>query len=255
MQQNMRKQPSLINQLIDVFLIEFTNWRWSWQSMLILGTAAPLLSLVGLGVFAHDSGRTALEYVLIGSIVLSLMFGIMSNITNHFLFMRFQGTLDYFATLPVRRPILIGALVLAFFCISLPSILVTTIVGSLLLGVQLAPSLLVIIVIPLCALSISGIGALIGIQARTPQEASAVQLLLQMLLIGIGPVVVPPNKLPAISLLIGHISPTTYAAEALRQVLLGPVNAELFVDIAVLVGVTIVTFWLVGYKLHWRRTT
>jgi ABC-2 type transport system permease protein len=71
----------------------------------------------------------------------------------------------------------------------------------------------------------------------------------------IGPVVVPPDHLPAILLFLGHFSPTTYAASALRQVLVGPVTGELAIDIVILAGVTIIIFWLVGRNMSWRRVS
>jgi len=49
------KQPSLPVQLVDLFLIELTNWRWSWRTLIITGTVTPLFSIVALGIFARDS--------------------------------------------------------------------------------------------------------------------------------------------------------------------------------------------------------
>jgi ABC-2 type transport system permease protein len=208
---------------------------------------------VGEALFftAHLRGMNRTE----AKIVLSLMFGIMNNIEGHFVFMRFQGMLDYFATLPIKRPILILSLVAAFLCIALPSLLITIIAGSFILGIHLTINPLIILVMPLCAMSVSGIGALIGVHARTPEEAGAISLLINMLLMSIGPVVIPPDHLPAILLFLGHFSPTTYAASALRQVLIGPVTGELAIDIAILAGVTIVIFWLVGRNMNWRRVS
>ena len=81
-------------QVIDLLLIELTNWRWSWRSLLLSATLAPLLSIVALGVFARDSGAEALSYVLTGNMVLSLLFGNLRNVENHIMFMRFRGALD-----------------------------------------------------------------------------------------------------------------------------------------------------------------
>lgn len=71
-----RKPQPLLVQIWDMFLIEMTNWRWSWRSIVIIGAVAPLLSMVALSVFARDSGAEALAYILTGNIVLSLMFGL-----------------------------------------------------------------------------------------------------------------------------------------------------------------------------------
>jgi ABC-type Na+ transport system ATPase subunit NatA len=95
-----RHHPVLV-QLVDLFLMELTNWRWSWRHVLLSGTITPLFTIVALGVFARDGGRETLVYVMTGNIVVSLLFGTMNNVQGHVEFLRFQGGLDYLATLPV----------------------------------------------------------------------------------------------------------------------------------------------------------
>ena len=68
------------------------------------------------------------------------------------------------------------------------------------------------------------------------------------------PMVIPPDRLPDIMLFLGQFSPATYAASALRQALLGPVSGQIAVDLAVLAGVSVVIFWLVGRKMDWRQS-
>ncbi len=54
-------------------------------------------------------------------------------------------------------------------------------------------------------------------------------------------------------MILGRFSPATYASSALHQVLLGPVNSELLVDLTVLAGLSIVIFWIVERTMQWRR--
>lgn len=246
------KPAALPVQLASLLLIELTNWRWSWRSMLITASLAPLLGILGLGVFARDSGAQALAYVLTGNLVVSLMFGSMGRIQSHVVFMRFQGALDYFATLPVQRPVLILAMVLAFQLLSLPSLLVTLLVGNLLLQVPLHPHPLALLAIPLAGLPLAGLGAVVGASARTPEEANSTNLVLTLLLTALGPVVVPPEYIPAGLLLFSRLSPATYAASALRQTLLGPVTGQLAIDLAALVAFSLLAFWFAGKKMDWR---
>ena len=248
-----RSQPRFLVQLADLFLIELTNWRWSWRSMVLLGTIAPLGSMVALSVFARDAGPEALAYILTGNVVLALMFENQDKVQSHFVFMRFRGTLDYFATLPIQKYALILAIVASFFLLSLPSLAVTILLGSCLLDIPITFNPVILVVIPLCATSMAGIGALIGSAARTPQESGSLSLLVTLLMVGLGPVIIPPDRLPAIMLLLGRLSPATYAASALRQTLLGPLTGQIVPDLAVLVGFTLVTFWLVGRKMDWRQ--
>jgi ABC-2 type transport system permease protein len=94
---------------------------------------------------------------------------------------------------------------------------------------------------------------LIGASARNPQEANSFSLLTTLVLLGLGPVIVPPGRLPGIMLILGRLSPATYAASALRQALLGPLTPRIWLDLAVLVGLSIVIFWLVSLKMDWRQ--
>jgi ABC-2 type transport system permease protein len=247
-----RNSPSVFVQLLDLFLMELTNWRWCWHSLVLTSLIAPILSIVALGSFAQGTGQETLTYILTGNLVMTLMFGNLNNVASRFSFIRFSGTLDYYATLPIRREALITASVLAFFLLSLPSLLVTLGFGVFFLNIPLNFNLLFLLIIPLCVLPLAGVGALIGVNARAPEEGGSVSLLVTMLMLFIGPVIIPQNRLPDIMLLLGRLSPATYAASAFRQTLVEPMTGEVFVDIAALVGFSLLTFWLVGFKLDWR---
>jgi ABC-2 type transport system permease protein len=186
--------------------------------------------------------------------VLNLMFENQDKVCSNFAFMRAVGMLNYFASLPVQRYSLVLATVLAFLLLSLPSLAITTLVGILFLHVQLAPSPLVLLVIPLAAVPLAGIGALIGTTARTPEEAGSISMILTFIMTGLGPVVFPPDRLPEILLKLGWLSPATYAASALRQTLLGPITPRLALDLIVLLGLASVALWIVSRKMDWRNT-
>lgn len=247
-----RKQPALGVQLLDLLLIELTNWRWSWRTTIVVDTIAPLLSMLALGVFARDSGPATLAYVLTGNVVIALMFGTLGKVQSHVSYLRYSGALAYFATLPIRRWALVVAIVAAFLLLATPSLLVTVFGGAWLLGVKLAPSPLALVVVPLCALPLAGIGALIAVSVREPGEGDAFTLLLTLLLAGIGPVVIPPEHLPPFMLALGWLSPATYAASALRQTLLGPLTPRLALDLTVLALTAAALLALVSRRLEWR---
>ena len=251
---NHRRPPSLPNQLSDLFLVELTSYRWAWRSMVITGMVAPLTFVVAMGIFARDSGPEALSYVLVGNIVLSLMFETLNRLASHFAYIRFAGTLDYFATLPIHRLSLILAAVLAFLLLSLPALAVTILGGALLLRVPIHPHPLLLLVIPLAAMPLAGFGALIGTSARTPEEAGSLSTLFTLLLLALGPVLIPPGRLPPLLATLGWFSPATYAASALRQVLIGPLTGRVLLDLLVLSGFTLLAFWLVAHTMDWRQT-
>jgi ABC-2 type transport system permease protein len=102
-------------------------------------------------------------------------------------------------------------------------------------------------------LPLAGLGAIIGTNARTPNESGSISLLMTMVMLFIGPVIIPESRLPDILLLVGRLSPATYAASALRQTLVEPMTGQVVVDLAALVGFSLLTFWFVGLKLDWRQ--
>jgi ABC-2 type transport system permease protein len=249
---NRRPQPLLI-QLCDLFLMEFSNWRWGWRSLVTTGMVAPIFTILALGLFARDSGPQALAYVLTGNVVLSLMFENLGKMTSRFSFMRATGTLDFYATLPIHRHLLVLATTFSFLVLSLPAVLVTVFFGSYFLQVPLVPHIALLLVVPLATVALSGLGALLGSSLRTPEEAMATSRVLTFVMLALGPVLIPPDRLPPFLLHLGYLSPATYAASALRQALLGPVTGRLLVDLTVLAGFSIVTFWLVDRKMEWRQ--
>lgn len=237
----------------DLLRMELTNWRWEWRSLLMTATLSPLISVLGLGVFARDSGSEALVYVLTGNMVISLMFGNLHNAQSRFCFMRERGGLDYLATLPIRRESLILAVVLAFLVLSLPSLLVTTLVGTAILGVPLRPHPALIGVVLLAGGSLAAVGAMIGVAVRTPEEGGSWSLLFTLVLAALGPVVVPPDRLPGWMVALGRASPATWAASALRQTLVGPVTGRLAWDVLALAALTALLLGVASRRMDWRQ--
>jgi ABC-2 type transport system permease protein len=249
---NILKQQPLLIQLADLLLIQLSNWRWSWRGMLLTGTIAPLVSVAALGTFATDAGGKAFDYILVGSLVLSIMFEIHSRVCNNFAFMKAVGMFGYFATLPIQRALLILATALAFLVISLPSLIIVSMVGSWILHLPLRIHPLVIVAVPLAAAPLSGIGALIGSKARTMEEANLFAMLVNYASLGLGPVMFPPERLPGFLVHLGWLSPASYAASALRQTLLGPLTPRLGLDLFVLALLSVIIFRLVERTIDWR---
>jgi ABC-2 type transport system permease protein len=247
--QTRRAQRTAI-QFVDLLRIELTNWRWTWRPMIVLGTVAPFGAILAMRFALRQEGPAVLEYVFAGNLALSLIFDNQMRVGTHFQFMRFHGTFDYFAALPVSKSALVLAVASAFFILSLPSVLVLTVVGPPVLGLSLHPTVGLLPIIPLCAISLSGIGALVGLLARTPAEATSITMLVTLLLAG--GALVPPSFLPAWAALVAPLSPSTHAASALRQTLFGPVTNAIWLNVTVLSAVAGGTFWAVARKLDWR---
>lgn len=248
---NKPQSPAI--QFLDLLLMELSNWRWSWRQVVVTGMIAPMFSIIAIGLFARDSGLQATSYVLTGNVVLALMFTNMSRMASRFAYMRAAGTLAFYASLPIRRFLLVFASAGAFLLISLPAVFFTIGFGAYFLALPLVWHPLLVVIIPLCTLSLAGVGALIGTGLRTVEEVNAVSQVVTFMLLALGPVLIPPDRLPPLMHLLGYFSPATYAASALRQTLLGPINSRLWLDLCALALFALLTFTLTGRKMDWRQ--
>ncbi len=250
---NNRKPHPIYIQLIDLILIQFSSWRWSWRRMIISGMLVPLMSIAALGLFAQGSGAETMAYILAGNVTLALMFENLGKVTSNFSFMKTTGALSHFAALPIRRYTLILATVISFLVLSFPAVFVTLFLGARYLNVSLRINPLVVLVVPLAGIPLAALGALIGASTKSPEEAGSIALSLNAAMLALGPVVIPPDRLPLWLVKLGFLSPATYAASALRQTLIGPITPRLFLDLGFLALFTAVVFILAGYKMNWRQ--
>jgi len=249
----LKRQPFLI-QLFDLTLVQLSNWRWAWRNMVIIGTIIPLISMIALGLFfARGRDQESIIYIYLGSIMLALLFIHQGHIAGNFAFMSAHGTLNYVATLPVYRSTFILSTLISFFLLFLPSLLVIMLIGAAILAIPLHPHVLVILIIPLITVPLAGIGALIGTSSRRIEEAASFSQLITLILLGLGPVLVPATQLPEILVFLGRFNPTTYAVSAMQQVLLGPISGQLVWDVVVLFAFALGSLWLVSRRMDWRH--
>ena len=121
------------------------------------------------------------------------------------------------------------------------------------LGVGIAIALSLAVVAGQYAAYSALVGALIGVSFRTPEEATSVGRLLTILMLTMGPVLIPADRLPDWLVWLGFLSPATYAASALRQALLGPLTNRLLLDVAALLLFIFLSFWMVNRRMDWRE--
>jgi ABC-2 type transport system permease protein len=237
-----------------LFRMQLTSMRWFWRGLLFGGFAVPIFTLVLLKFMgAGRAGELAdARRFLAGMIVVSLLFGNMSQTASRFSFLRTTGALDYYATLLARKSLLILAVVCAFLVMSLPGVLFALIAGGLWLGVPLQPSPLLIPALILGAVSLAVLGAVVGVYSQTPEQSSLTVNLLTLGLSILSPVLAPREILPVALQWTSILTPTTYAVQAVQAALTGQVGVSFWRDLAVLSVFCIVAIGLVGRRLDWR---
>jgi ABC-2 type transport system permease protein len=240
-------------QLWDLLLIQLTNWRWAWRATIVTGLVAPALSMLAFSAFV-GSDSEALGYILTGNLVMSLLFGTSNRLSSNFAFMRVTGMLDLFAALPVYRVALILASATAFLLLGLPTVLVIIALGGTILDLSLSVSPWALLVIPLIAYSLCGLGALIGTINRPLEDIAGITNLTTFMMLFIGPVMLPPERIHPLLETVGYFSPVTYAASALRHVLLDqPDHTPFAIDLLVLCAMLVGFLWWSARRMSWRQ--
>lgn len=238
---------------LDVLLTQLARVRefWFWY---VIG---PLLFPLAIIVFMTNVGATldpnfALHAVT-GNAVLSLIFGPVSLVSGRLAWARELGELEYYAALPISRAQMVLAITTMSVLFSLPALIMVLLVGSLLVGLPLSFHPLLILTVPVVALSLAGLGAIIGIWARTGQQGNQMANLVMVVAMFLSPVLVPMTEMPQVMQWTARLIPSTYAAGAFRAVTSRQISAEFWLDVAVLAAFAVGLIYIATQRLDWRR--
>jgi ABC-2 type transport system permease protein len=247
------KKPAFWLVFWDLFLIQLANWRWAWAATLINGLLVPFTIFFFISTIGSTETTAAKIYLLSGNVIASLIFTTMYGTSARFSFMRTFGVLDYYATLPVPKPLLVLAVSSGFFVLTLPSAVITVIIGQIFFGLNLSLSPVFFLLIPLASFSLSAVGAFVGVAAPNFDTANTITGVLQFLFLGLGDILLPADRLPDIADFVSYLLPCRYAAAALRQSLSGDYALSFWLNVGVLCLFNLAAFLFVAYKMEWRR--
>jgi len=236
----------------DLFYIQFAAIRTGWQWFFLMSSAIPLGLLLFLKFVASTANTTTMLYYITGNVVVSLMFNSVSMLSGQLSWARQNKTFDFYAGLPVSRTVLILAAVAVSVLFSLPGMVVLTLLGMWIFHLLLAPSPLVLAVLLLAPMTLSGLGAMIGVLAPNQQVANVLSNLALIVVMFLSPVLVRASALPGILQATARLLPPTYAADALRQTLAGRVTVGVGVDLLIMLAFTVGSLYLVTARLDWR---
>ena len=245
------QEPTWAKTFWDLLVIQLANWRWSWPATIINGLLVPLTALFFIKAASGD-GTTSNEFLISGNIIISLIFTTMYGTSARFSFMRTFGVLDYYATLPVPKVLLVLAVNAGFLILTLPSALLTIVIAQL-FGLHFQLNLTFFLIVPLASFSLSAVGAFVGVAAPNFDTANTITAILQFLFMGAGPVLLPAERLPDFLNVIGHFLPSTYAADALRHSLSENYDLTFLLDLVFLIGFDLAAMFFVAKRMEWRR--
>lgn len=236
----------------SLFLLQLLEQRGWLLFTVITSTLWPFLLVFGLGRMGAGQTAEGMAYVITGSAVVTLTTTGINVVAQNLGAAKDRGDFLFLAALPVSKVSYLLALLISKLLLQLPGILVALVAGSWLYHFPLAPNPLLLAIIVLAALSLSGVGAALGLLSPDFQLTQVVGNLVMFLVMFASPVFITPEQLPPPLRLVGLLLPPTYAADALRRVATGVTDLQLGLDVAVLLLWAVASLGLVARGLRWR---
>lgn len=235
--------------LTAVVVLEFRQW------LPLLFSLTVFLNLGMMFAFSFIAGSRDPElgrYIVPGSAIMALVTIGVSMVANDLAQQRRSGSILYYASLPISKTAYVLAIVTGNGFAALPGVLVTVLVGSWLYQLPLAFNPLVLVVLPLSAVSLAGFGAAIGLGIKNWRVVGMAAQLTMFFIMFFAPVMIPPDRLPGALQLTGWLLPPTYAARAFRAALQPEITGELLMDVVILVAWALGSLVVVSRTLQWR---
>jgi ABC-2 type transport system permease protein len=216
--------------------------------MLVLPTA--LMTLVAW--IAPPAGFQQFGPALLGIFPLFVMF-LVTSVTT--LRERTSGTLERLLSMPMAKSDFVFGYAVAFSLLAVAQSLVVAAVSFLLLGLEVAGSTWLVILVALVdALAGTALGLFVSAFARTEFQAiqfMPVVVIPQLLLCGL---IVPTDQLPTLLERVSRLLPLTYGYHAMTLVVSSPApGARFWLDVAVVAAMSVVLL-LAGAATLRRRT-
>ena len=188
---------------------------------------------------------------LVGIFPFVLMF-VVTSITM--LRERTTGTLERLMTLPLSKLDLLAGYALAFGLVAAVQALITAVVAFGLLGLEVAGSVVVVVLLAVCN-ALLGMSLGLFASAFAQSEFQAVQfmpafVLPQFLLCGL---LVPRDRMAALLEWVSYVLPLTWAYDGLQRSVDGGDASLVARDAAIVLGVTVLALALAAATLR-RRT-
>lgn len=245
--------PKFFVDIKFLWLEQILEVRNTWYIYLIFSVVLPISMVFGFtrlgGQITDESG---LLYIISGSAIFAVASDGLYTLALRIGSMKQQGTLLYYASLPISKAAFVIAIVLSRLTVVMPAMLMPIIFGAWYYHLDIHFNLWILILLPLTGLSLSVIGMAVG---ALIDNLEMVQILVNVLLFVIvmaAPVFTPIEALPVPLQILGYFLPPTYAATALRGALTGTFDGTFYANVAILLLLTSISFLLTNRGLRWQ---
>lgn len=235
----------LLEQLLEIR----HTWYWHISFAIIL----PIAFVFGFGrIGGDDASIERILYIISGSAIFSVANDGLFVMASRIGVMRRDGILIYYASLPISNSAFLLAMMVSRLLITLPGMIVPILFGAWLYQIPLSFNLWVLLLLPIAGLALSSMGMALGVAIDNLEILHMITNILMFVMVMATPVFIPTEALPLPLQIFGYLMPPTYAAEALRQALLGTLDSDFYLNVALLLSLTIAGFLVVNRWLRIR---
>ena len=237
---------------LDIVFIRWANVRNEWYFYVILGPLFPIALLAFMKMTGAVQDPAGALYVTAGNAIATLVLGPMQSLNNDLAWGRQRNDLDYYSTLPLSKLQLILGLVTVSAVFTIPGMLLTIFIGSIWLGFPVILNPLIVPIMILSALSMAGLGAMMGVHARNGHHANMMNSLMMLVVTFMSPLLIPYENLPRLLQYTSRLLPTSYAANAFRAALAGRTDMGVWLDMAIVSLFATAFLVLAVRRIDWR---
>lgn len=239
-------------ELSILFRIQFAIVRDSWVWVVLMATMFPLTTTLFMSFFADNPSEEMMIRIIAGNLIFGVIVMGMNGMGQEISWQKHEGHFTYYASLPISKINFVLANLFRGLLNTIPSFVILGMIGQLIYGIQFHYSWGLPLVIILSLASVVGIGVYIGFWSPNHQLTNMLVQALMMVVTFLSPVMVEIDQLPAPLQWLSYIFPTTYAADAMRNVLLTGWSRGVMLDCVVLLGYSLVTIVLINKMVNWR---
>jgi ABC-2 type transport system permease protein len=231
--------------------MQLARVRTAWRPYLIVSSAMPLgIAVLMRAVMDQAQVERFGQQIVAGSAVLAIAMTAIVMLAQRVSSLKETGALDFYATLPVSRAAVVGAVLISFAIFSLPGTVIVVSLGALLFDLSMTAVWTAVPVWLFGSFALAGVGVAIGFAAPDEQLAGMYSNLAMMAVLFLG--ILPVAKIPGWLSPLRTLLPSTYAVNALKPGLDGVLGAGQVWDLFVLAMFGALSFWAVRGPL-WPR--
>lgn len=245
--------PRLLRDYALLAQIQFLELRTWAPITLIFSALFPAAMILGFGVIGGGVSRSGFIYIVSGTTVMSLLVTIgITGTAQDLGEMQRKGDFQYYASLPISKASLLGAIVTVRVVSALPGLILTLVLGSMRYHTPADLNVGTLALLPVTVLALAGVGAAIGLLVSDFRVVATLSQLSFVVVMFASPVLIPLHQLPHALQWLAYALPPSYAADGLRHALTANLGGRFLLDIAVLATAAVISLGAVGRSMRWR---